>query len=105
VMQSRAGLIVSKFEAARLLTYRVVDQRVHRIPDASEANLCRVAALEAVEDLMDFLVQYVPDCLTGGNTVLEDYYRINIPAGITGGTNELQLDIVARRALGMPSST
>jgi alkylation response protein AidB-like acyl-CoA dehydrogenase len=102
VMQSRAGMIASKFEAARLLTYRVVDQRVHRIADTSEANLCRIASLDAVEDLMDFLVQYVPDCLTGGDALLEDYYRINIPAGITGGTNELQLDLVARRGLGMP---
>jgi alkylation response protein AidB-like acyl-CoA dehydrogenase len=101
VMQARAGLIVSKFEAARLLTYRVVDQRVRRIPDNSEANLCRIAALEAVEELMDFLAQYVPDCLAGGNPLLEDYYRINIPAGITGGANELQLDLVARRGLGL----
>jgi alkylation response protein AidB-like acyl-CoA dehydrogenase len=103
VMQSRAGMITSKFEAARLMTYRVVDQRVHRVPDTAEANLCRIASLEAVEDLMDFLVQYVPDCLAGGDPLLEDFYRINIPAGITGGTNELQLDLVARRGLGMPS--
>jgi alkylation response protein AidB-like acyl-CoA dehydrogenase len=101
VMQARAGQLVSKFEAARLLTYRVVDQRVRRVPDTSEANLCRVAALEAVEELMDFLAQYVPDCLAGGNPLLEDYYRINIPAGITGGANELQLDLVARRGLGL----
>jgi alkylation response protein AidB-like acyl-CoA dehydrogenase len=101
VMQARAGQIVSTFEAARLLTYRVVDQRVRRIPDTSEANLCRIAALEAVEELMDFLAQYVPDCLAGGNPLLEDYYRINIPAGITGGANELQLDLVARRGLGL----
>jgi alkylation response protein AidB-like acyl-CoA dehydrogenase len=101
-MQARAGLIASKFEAARLLTYRVVDQRVHKIPHTYEANLSRVTALEAVEDLMDFLMQYTPDCLTGGDALLEDYYRINIPAGITGGTNELQLDLVARRGLGMP---
>jgi alkylation response protein AidB-like acyl-CoA dehydrogenase len=105
VMQSRAGMIAAKFEAARLLTYRVVDLRVHRIADTAEANLCRIASLDAVEDLMDFLVQYVPDCLTGGDALLEDYYRINIPAGITGGTNELQLDLVARRALGMPGRT
>jgi len=25
------------------------------------------------------------------NPLLEDYYRINIPAGITGGTNEIQV--------------
>jgi alkylation response protein AidB-like acyl-CoA dehydrogenase len=101
IMQSRAATIASKFEAARLLTYQVVDQRVKRRPDSSEANLSRIAALEAVQDLMDFMAEYVPDCLAGGDPVLEDYYRINIPAGITGGTNELQIDIVARRGLGL----
>ena len=101
VMQSRAALIAAKFEAARLLTYQVVDQRVKRAPQTSDANLCRIAALEAVEDLMNFMVQYVPDCLAGGDALLEDYYRINVPAGITGGTNELQLDLVAKRGLGL----
>jgi alkylation response protein AidB-like acyl-CoA dehydrogenase len=100
-MQSRAALIAAKFEAARLLTYQVVDQRVKRAPQTSDANLCRIAALEAVEDLMNFMVQYVPDCLAGGDALLEDYYRINVPAGITGGTNELQLDLVAKRGLGL----
>jgi alkylation response protein AidB-like acyl-CoA dehydrogenase len=105
VIRSRAGNLVARFEAARLLTYRIVDQRTRGIPDVAEANLARIAALEAVEDLMDFLMQYLPDCLAGGDVLLEDYYRINIPAGITGGTNELQLDLVARRGLGMPGRT
>jgi len=102
VVQSLAGAIASKFEAARLLTYLVVDQRVKRRPPSTDANLCRICALDAVESLMDFLVQCVPDCLTGGDPLLEDYYRINIPAGITGGTNEIQLDLVAHQGLGLP---
>ena len=101
-LQTRAGSIVAKFEAARLMTYQVVDQRVKRAPPNTDANLARIAALAAVDELMDFLAQYVPDCLAGGDALLEDYYRINIPAGITGGTNELQLDLVAQRGLGLP---
>jgi alkylation response protein AidB-like acyl-CoA dehydrogenase len=101
-LQQRAAMIAAKFEAARLMTYHVVDQRVKRRPPNTDANLARVAALEAVEDLMDFLCQYLPSSLAGGNPLLEDYYRINIPAGITGGTNELQLDLVAQRGLGLP---
>ena len=101
-MRQRAAMIAAKFEAARLMTYHVVDQRVKRRPPTTDANLARIAALEAVEDLMDFLGQYVPSCLAGSNALLEDYYRINIPAGITGGTNELQLDLVAQRGLGLP---
>ena len=101
-MRQRASMIAAKFEAARLMTYHVVDQRVRRVPPSTDANLARIAALEAVEDLMDFLGQYAPECLAGGNALLEDYYRINIPAGVTGGTNELQLDLVAQRGLGLP---
>ncbi|WP_157220690.1 acyl-CoA dehydrogenase family protein [Flavisphingomonas formosensis] len=102
IVRSRAGSIAARFEGARLLTYRVIDQRVHRLPATTDANLSRIASLEAVSDLMNFLGEFVPDCLAGGDPLLEDYYRINIPAGITGGTNEIQLDLVAQRGLGLP---
>lgn len=102
VIQVQAGSIAAKFEAARLLTYLVVDQRVKHRPPTTDANLCRICALDAVESLMDFLAQFLPDCLAGGDPLLEDYYRINVPAGITGGTNEIQLDLVAQRGLGLP---
>jgi hypothetical protein len=64
----------------------------------------RVAALEAVVEMMDFLAEYVPDCLAGGSPLLEDYYRINTPAGVVAGTYELQLDLIAQRGLGLPRS-
>jgi alkylation response protein AidB-like acyl-CoA dehydrogenase len=102
IVRARAGQIVAKFEAARMMTYLVVDQRVKRMPPSTDANLSRVVALDAVSDLMNFIAEYVPDCLTGGDKLLEDYYRINVPAGITGGTNEIQLDLVAQRGLGLP---
>ncbi len=102
IVQSRAGMIAAEFEAARVLTYLVVDQRVKRVAPTMDGNLSRVASLHAVVNLMDFLVEFVPDCLAGGNILLEDYYRINVPAGITGGTNEIQLDLIAQRGLGLP---
>lgn len=102
IVRSRAGSIAARFEGARMLTYLVVDQRVKKLPSTTDANLSRIASLEAVGELMNFLADFLPDCLAGGNSLLEDYYRINIPAGITGGTNEIQLDMVAQRGLGLP---
>ncbi|MHA3791153.1 acyl-CoA dehydrogenase family protein [Sphingomonas sp. YL-JM2C] len=102
IIRSRAGMIAAKFEGARMLTYLVVDQRVKRMPPSTDANLSRIWSLEAVAELMNFLVEFVPDCLAGGDKLLEDYYRINVPAGVTGGTNEIQLDLVAQRGLGLP---
>ncbi|NLR72994.1 acyl-CoA dehydrogenase [Novosphingobium sp. ERN07] len=104
IMRYRAGLLVAKFEAARMMTYLVVDQRVKREPPSTDANLSRVVSLEAVTEMSNFLADYLPDCLTGGDALLEDYYRINIPAGITGGTNEIQMDLVAQRGLGLPKA-
>jgi len=95
-------MLVANFEAARLLTYRVVDQRVKREPPNTISNVARIASLSAVNDLMNFLMDFLPDCLCGGHPLLEEYYRINVPAGIAAGTYELQLDLIATRGLELP---
>jgi alkylation response protein AidB-like acyl-CoA dehydrogenase len=95
-------MIAAQFEAARALTYLVVDQRVKRAPENTDANVARITALDAVVELMNFLVEFTPDCLAGGDAQLEEYYRINVPAGVTAGTYELQLDLIAQRGLGLP---
>jgi alkylation response protein AidB-like acyl-CoA dehydrogenase len=102
IARARAGAIAAKFEAARALTYLVVDQRVKQRPTTTDSNIARIAALDAVTDLMNFLMEFVPDCLAGGDPLLEEYYRINIPANITAGTHELQLNLIAQRGLGLP---
>ncbi|NWG52989.1 MAG: acyl-CoA dehydrogenase family protein [Hydrogenophilaceae bacterium] len=102
IVRARAGMIAAQFEAARALTYLVVDQRVKRAPENTDANVARITALDAVVELMNFLVEFTPDCLAGGDAQLEEYYRINVPAGVTAGTYELQLDLIAQRGLGLP---
>ena len=102
IVRSRAGMIVAKFEAARALTYGAVDRRVKKMPPSPDANIARIAALEAVADLMNFIMEFVPDALTGGHALLEEYYRINVPAHITAGTYELQLNLIAQQGLGLP---
>jgi len=102
IIRSRAGMVASKFEAARVLTYLGVDQRAKGLPPTADANIARVAALEAVMDLMNFMMEFVPDCLTGGHPLLDEYYRINTPAAVTAGTYELQLNLIARNALDLP---
>jgi alkylation response protein AidB-like acyl-CoA dehydrogenase len=100
-IKARIGRIVAKFEAARLLTYVVVDQRAKQHPPSVDANISRVAAAEACTDLTNFLVEYVPDCLAGGDPILREFHRGNIAATIAAGTYEIQLDLIARGALGL----
>ncbi|MDB5430058.1 MAG: acyl-CoA dehydrogenase [Caulobacter sp.] len=102
MVRAHAGRIVSKFEAARVLTYLVVDQRVKRTPDTTDPNVQRITAADACCELMNFLMEYLPDCLSGGERYLELFYRHNIPATIAAGTYELQLDLIAQRGLTLP---
>ena len=101
-IKARIGRILAKFEAARLLTYVVVDQRAKHQPPSVDANISRITAAEACTDLTNFLVEYVPDCLAGGDPILREFHRGNIAATIAAGTYEIQLDLIARGALGLP---
>ena len=102
VARARAGGIVAKFEAARLLTYLVVDERAKRMPPSVNASVSRVCAAEACIDLMDFLMEYMPEVLAGGDHKLGAFYRGNLSSTIAAGTYELQLNLIAQQALGLP---
>ena len=102
IIKARVGRIVAKFEAARLLTYVVVDQRAKGREPSVDANISRITASEACTDLTNFLIEYVPDCVAGGDAILREYHRGNIAATIAAGTYELQLNLIARGALDLP---
>jgi alkylation response protein AidB-like acyl-CoA dehydrogenase len=99
-----AGRALSKLEAARMLTYLVVDQRAKGRPPTSDSNVARVAGAQASLAVMDFLAEYVPDCLLEGDKDLELYFRGNIASTIAAGTYEIQLNLVAQNALHLPRS-
>ena len=66
-----AGRIVARFEAARVLTYAVVDERVNEIQGTgSTPKQCAGGSPRPTGlclDLMNFLMDYLPDCVAGGN--------------------------------------
>lgn len=102
IARARAAGIVAQFEAARLLTYLVVDQRAKSKPPSVDGNIARVAAAEACLNLSDFLMEYTPDCLTGGDHELSAFYRGNLSATIAAGTYEIQLNLIAQQGLTLP---
>jgi alkylation response protein AidB-like acyl-CoA dehydrogenase len=102
VIKARIGRIYAKFEAARLLTYVVVDQRAKAQGPSVDANISRIAASDACTDLTNFIMEYTSDCLTDGEPILQEFHRGNIAATIAAGTYELQLNLIAQNALGLP---
>ncbi len=102
ICRAAAGRIVARFEAATVLTYAVVDERINDIQGTVTPNVQRITAAQACLDLMSFMMDYVPDCLTGGNNFLELFYRGQVASTIAAGAYEIQLDAIAQRGLGMP---
>src|SRR5690606_8495435 len=101
-IRGAAARMVAKFETARLLTYAVVDERAKgRMPSVS-ANISRLAAAEPVVELMNFIYEYFPEALAGGDKYLSAYVRGNIASSIAAGAYEVQLNLIAQRALNLP---
>ncbi|MDB5475766.1 MAG: acyl-CoA dehydrogenase [Phenylobacterium sp.] len=103
LMRAAAGRIIAKLEAARMLTYLVVDQRAKQQPANAMTNIARVSNAEAVTDTLNFLMEYAPGCLTSrDDPYLTLFYRYAITNTIASGAYELQLNMIAQRALNLP---
>src|SRR5690606_24229616 len=85
-----AANILAACEAARLVTYAVVDQRAKGQPPSPDASVSRMATVECTHLLNDFIAEYLPDALADGDAILNVFYRFNMAASIAAGTYEIQ---------------
>ena len=86
-------------EAARLLTYRVIDLRAKGQPPSADTNVARVAGTwceRAVADLA--LAIFGTEALATGHFA-ESHFRMAMTAGVAVGTTEINLNLVASRFL------
>lgn len=103
VVQSRAGQALAACEAARLLVYRVVDQRARGLPPSAHANLARVAVVAADHAVADFGLGFLPDTFSGTDFPLHlSHHERAIAAGVASGAAEIQLNLVAYDHLQLP---
>ncbi len=103
LIRARAGAASAACEAARLLVYRVVDQRARGIPPGIESNVARLAVIAAEHAVADFGMEFLPEAFTGaGQPLLMAHHERAIVAGLAGGAAEIQLNLVASRYLDLP---
>ena len=50
----------------------------------------------------EFVVEYVPDALAGGDSMLLAHHQRAIVAGIASGAAEIQLNLIATELLQLP---
>jgi len=89
-------------EAARLLSYRVIDQRAHGLPPSADTNVARVAGTLAERVVSELALElFGPDALEYGSFA-DAQFRLAMTAGVAVGTTEVNLNLIASRVLGLP---
>jgi len=89
-------------EAARLHSYSCIDMRARGLSMNAEASAARVATVMAERKVAEFVVEFLPEALSGGDGLLEAHHQRAIVAGIASGAAEVQLNIVATDLLHLP---
>ncbi len=89
-------------EAARMLTYRVIDQRAHDLPPSTDTQIARVANTSADYRVGELAVEILgPDALEYGSFA-DANFRLAMTAGVAVGATEVQLNMIAARHLDLP---
>jgi alkylation response protein AidB-like acyl-CoA dehydrogenase len=102
-VQAAAGQALAACEAARLLVYRVVDQRARGLPPTAESSLARWATVVADHAVSNFALEHMPESFSDeDNLAAPMHHERAIAAGIASGAAEIQLGIVAYDHLHLP---
>jgi len=89
-------------EAARMLTYRVIDERAHDHPPSTHTQIARVANTRADYAVGELTVEILgADALEYGSFA-DANFRLAMTAGVAAGATEVQLNLIAARHLGLP---
>lgn len=89
-------------ESARCYSYNIVDQRRHGIAAGPESSAARFATVLAERRVGEFVVEHVPEALSGADQRLLSHHQRAIVAGIASGAAEIQLNLIASDLLGLP---
>ena len=89
-------------EAARMLTYRVIDTRAKDAKPTTDTQLARIAGTRTDRAIGELAVEILgPDALEYGSFA-DANFRLAMTAGVAVGATEVQLHLVARRFLELP---
>ena len=98
------GLAKAACEAARMLYYQVIDERARTLPPSPNANVARVAMIQAERLSAEACAALQGNEIMRYGSVSDLQMRKSLAAGIAAGTYEVQLNLVSRRHLGLPKS-
>ncbi len=89
-------------EAARVLTYRVIDRRARGLPPSADSNVARVAGTRAEQHVARLALELFGTEGLEHGSFADAQFRAAMPAGVAVGATEVQLDLIARGVLELP---
>ncbi|SNT08274.1 MULTISPECIES: acyl-CoA dehydrogenase family protein [unclassified Azospirillum] len=102
-VQAELATALAATEAARLLTYVVIDGRAKERPPGPDTYVARYAMVQADHAVANIASTYLSDLLTEqGDGMLRSHFTSAITAGIAAGAAEVQLNMISGRYLGLP---
>jgi alkylation response protein AidB-like acyl-CoA dehydrogenase len=89
-------------EAARLLAYRVIDERAKGLPSGPSGNIARAAMVQAERLVGQVVLELQGTEALASGAIADEQYRKSMAAGIAAGSYETQLNLIARLQLRLP---
>lgn len=101
-VRHKAARALAACRAARLLSYRVIDQRARGMMPTPDSSIGRLAVVYAERAVTEFIIECVPEALCGIDPVAEAHHQRAITSSIAAGAAEIQLNMIATQFLNLP---
>ena len=102
VIAEKLGEARALCEAARVLTYRVIDERAKGKPPSSHTQIARVAGTRADTAIGALALEVLGAEGLEYGSFADTNFRLSMTAGVAVGATEVQLNLIAQRFLGLP---
>jgi alkylation response protein AidB-like acyl-CoA dehydrogenase len=102
IIVDRLGEARALCEAARVLTYKVIDLRAKGSPPTADTQLARVLGTRADTAIGEFALEVMGAEGLEYGSFADANFRLAMTAGVAVGATEVQLNLIAARFLGLP---
>jgi len=102
VIAEKLGEARALCEAARVLTYRVIDERAKGKPPSSHTQIARVAGTRADTAIGALALEVLGAEGLEYGSFADTNFRLSMTAGVAVGATEVQLNLIAQRFLRLP---
>ncbi|MGD9793662.1 MAG: acyl-CoA dehydrogenase family protein [Acidimicrobiia bacterium] len=99
-IRAQFGKAQADIDAARILAYQVIDDRVKGRPNGTIVNLARVAIVRAERGVAEVAFDLMGSDSLRLGSIGNSQFKTSMIAGLGGGSAEVQLNLISRALLG-----